>query len=227
MRLRSIPNARELLPNYRNFVQDPSVFRESWSSYFGNSNEIHLEIGSGKGEFIITLAQNNPDINFIAVERCPTIALKFLRKIPEAGLKNLAVTSVDADHLEDFLAEGTISMLYLNFPDPWPKKRHTKRRLTYSRYLRIYERILKDGATLEYKTDNRDFFEFSLEQLKDSAFEIIAVTYDLYNSDMLEGNVPTEYETRFHTLGVPINKLIARLDKTKIKREGADDEVHV
>ncbi|NLW01776.1 MAG: tRNA (guanosine(46)-N7)-methyltransferase TrmB [Clostridiaceae bacterium] len=219
MRLRSIPNASEMLPSFSNYVPEPGIFKERWSSYFGNYNEIHLEIGSGKGEFIITLAQNNPGINYIAVERCNTIALKLLRKIPETGLRNLAVTSVDAEHLEEFLREGEIGKLYLNFSDPWPKKRHAKRRLTSPKYLRIYERILKDGAMIEFKTDNRGFFDYSLEQFEDSAFEMVASTYDLYNSDLLEGNIPTEYEMRFHGMGVPINKLIARLDKKKIRQE--------
>ena len=219
MRLRSIPNASEMLPSFSNYVPEPGIFKERWSSYFGNYNEIHLEIGSGKGEFIITLAQNNPGINYIAVERCNTIALKLLRRIPETGLRNLAVTSVDAEHLEEFLREGEIGKLYLNFSDPWPKKRHAKRRLTSPKYLRIYERILKDGAMIEFKTDNRGFFDYSLEQFEDSAFEMVASTYDLYNSDLLEGNIPTEYEMRFHGMGVPINKLIARLDKKKIRQE--------
>ena len=219
MRLRSIPNASEMLPSFSNYVPEPGIFKERWSSYFGNYNEIHLEIGSGKGEFIITLAQNNPGINYIAVERCNTIALKLLRKIPETGLRNLAVTSVDAEHLEEFLREGEIGKLYLNFSDPWPKKRHAKRRLTSPKYLRIYERILKDGAMIEFKIDNRGFFDYSLEQFEDSAFEMVASTYDLYNSDLLEGNIPTEYEMRFHGMGVPINKLIARLDKKKIRQE--------
>jgi len=224
MRLRSIPNAKEMLPSFKNYVQDPRLFKDKWSSYFGNSNEIHLEIGSGKGEFIITLAQKNPGINYIAVERCPTIALKFLRKLPEQGLPNLAVTSLDADYLEEYLNEGEVAKLYLNFSDPWPKKKHAKRRLTSPKYLRIYERLLKDGGIIEFKTDNRPFFDYSLEQFGESAFEITAVTYDLYNSDLLDGNVPTEYETRFHNMGTPINKLIARLDKTKIKQnEGAEE----
>lgn len=218
MRLRNIPNAKELLLTFRNYVPEPGIYKERWSSYFGNFNEIQLEIGSGKGEFIITMAQNNPGINYIAVERCHTITLKFLRKIPESGLPNLAVTGVDAEFLEEFLREGEISKLYLNFSDPWPKKRHAKRRLTSPKYLRIYERILKDGGIIEFKTDNRPFFDYSLEQFGESAFEIVAYTYDLYNSELLEGNIPTEYETRFHNLGTPINKLIARLDKSKIKQ---------
>src|SRR5690606_18431835 len=148
--------------------------------------------------FIITLAQKNPGINYIAVERCHTIVLKLLRKIPEEGLRNLAVTSIDADYLEEFLREGEVGKLYLNFSDPWPKGRHAKRRLTSPKYLRLYEKILKDGATIELKTDNRKFFDYSLEQFEDSAFELVAITNDLYNSDLLEGNIPTEYETRFH-----------------------------
>lgn len=217
MRLRSNPDAKDMLSSFINYVPEPAIFKERWSSYFGNFNDIHMEIGAGKGQFIITLAQDNPDINYIAVERCYTILLKLLKKIPEEGLHNLAVVSLDADFLEEYLRPGDISKLYLNFSDPWPKARHAKRRLTFPKYLRLYEKILKDGSIIEFKTDNRPFFDYSLEQFGDSAFEILASTYDLYNSNLLEGNISTEYEIRFHNLGTPINKLIARLDKSKIK----------
>ena len=218
MRLRNNPNALELLTLYKNYIVDPRLYKGHWREYFGNDHEIRLEIGAGKGQFIIALSLKNPDINYIAVEKFSTVALRLISSIP-GGLANLAVVCLDAELLEECLDEGDISRLYLNFSDPWPKKRHTKRRLTSSHFLDIYQRILQDGSLMELKTDNRRFFDYSVEQLSDSVFDMEAVTFDLYNSVFLDGNLPTEYELRFHNLGTPINKLIARLNKAKIKEK--------
>ncbi|NLM73818.1 MAG: tRNA (guanosine(46)-N7)-methyltransferase TrmB [Clostridiaceae bacterium] len=213
MRLRNDPEAHEKLKIFDNYIQNPFEYRGKWHAYFGNNNPIHMEIGSGKGKFIITLAQQNPQINYIAFEKVPTVLLKLVRKIPDGGLKNLAVISEDAKKLCEIFEDGEIDKIYLNFSDPWPKYRHTKRRLTAKPFLNIYERVLKDNSLIEFKTDNRPFFDFSLEELKDSKFIIERFTYDLYNSDLLEGNIATEYEERFHGLGTPINKVIVRLNK--------------
>jgi tRNA (guanine-N7-)-methyltransferase len=217
VRMRNNPHAKELIVQCKNYINNPEAFRGRWSEYFGNDHEIRLEVGAGKGKFIVESAADNPNINYIAVEKCATIALKFLRSVPET-LVNLVVVGMDAEKLDEFLAESEISRLYLNFSDPWPKKRHEKRRLTNGRFIEIYQRILKDGSLLEFKTDNRPFFDYSLEQFRDSAFILEGVTYDLYNSEFLEGNKPTEYELRFHNMGVPINKLVARLDKSRIRK---------
>jgi len=213
MRLRKDPLAEEKLRNSENYVENPERYRGRWHEYFGNNNPVHIEIGSGKGGFIIALALKNPDINYIAFEKALTVLAKLVRKIPEEGLKNLAVISSDAKLLNEIFGEGEIEKLYLNFSDPWPKKRHAKRRLTSKGFLDLYEKVLKDGSLLEFKTDNRAFFDFTVEELKNSRFEIKKITYDLYSSDLLEGNIPTEYEIKFHELGVPINKLIAQLKK--------------
>ena len=224
MRLRNNPHAGELLTLCKNYIADPKVFKGRWHEYFGNDHDIRLEIGAGKGQFITAIAQANPDNNFIAVEKCYTIALKLLKSI-NADLPNLAVLCVDADLMEEYLNEGDISRLYLNFSDPWPKKRHIKRRLTSPHFIGIYQRILQDGGKIEFKTDNRGLFDYSVEQFGNSAFELQAITYDLYNSDFLEGNFPTEYESRFLSMGTPINKLIAQLNKSKMKKSATGDEL--
>ncbi len=213
MRLRNDPQALDKLKTSENFIQNPAEYKGKWHEYFGNNNPIHMEIGSGKGQFIITLARQNSQINYIAFEKVPTVLLKLVKKIPDEGLKNLAVISEDAQKLDEIFEDGEVDKIYLNFSDPWPKYRHAKRRLTAKPFLNLYEKILKNNSVIEFKTDNRDFFDYSLEELKDSPFNIENFTYDLYNSDLLEGNIATEYEEKFHGLGTPINKVIVRLNK--------------
>jgi len=221
LRLRNDPQAYDKLEASQNFIKDPKEFKGKWHEFFKNQNPIYMEIGSGKGRFITTLAQQNPDINYIALEKFPTVLIKLIRKIPEGGLPNLAVISWDAQLLEEIFAPGEIDRIYLNFSDPWPKKRHAKRRLTSLPFLQLYEKVLKDGSIIEFKTDNRGFFDYSLEEFKASHFTLEHATYDLYNSPLLEGNVATEYEEKFHGIGTPINKLVARLHKPTENKEDA------
>ena len=224
MRLRNVPDAFDRLELSENYIQDPKSHKGQWKEYFGNDHPIHMEIGSGKGRFITTLAQQNPHINYIALEKFPTVLLKLIRKIPEGGLKNLAVISTDAELLEEIFVPGEVEKLYLNFSDPWPKKRHAKRRLTSSIFLALYKKIFKNGSVLEFKTDNRGLFDFSLEELKKAHYTLQNVTFDLYNSELLEGNIATEYEERFRSIGTPINKLVATIDTTA--EEEYKNEVH-
>lgn len=219
MRLRNVPDAYGKLQECVNFISDPQSYKGRWNEYFKNDNLIHMEIGSGKGQFITRLAAENPDINYIALEKAPVVLLKLIKKIPEEGLKNLAVISFDAEKLDDIFDSGEISKLYLNFSDPWPKKRHAKRRLTSPGFLAMYKRILRPGSVIEFKTDNRNFFDYSLEEFRASGYDLVKATYDLYNSDFLDGNIPTEYETKFHSMGIPINKLFAVYDKNSLKEE--------
>ncbi len=219
MRLRNDPQAYDKLEHSKNFIQDPKAYKGRWYEYFGNQNSIHMEIGSGKGRFITTLAQQNPDINYIALEKFPTVLLKLMKKIPEQGIRNLAVVSTDAELLEEIFDPGEIEKLYLNFSDPWPKSRHAKRRLTSANFLELYKKILKAGATIEFKTDNRGLFDFSLEEFKNSHYTLKKITFDLYSSDLIEGNIATEYEEKFHSLGTPINKLIAQLNGQMEEKE--------
>jgi tRNA (guanine-N7-)-methyltransferase len=224
MRLRNVPDAFDRLELSENYIQDPKSHKGQWKAHFGNDNPIHMEIGSGKGRFITTLAQQNPHLNYIALEKFPTVLLKLIKKIPEGGLKNLAVISTDAELMEEIFEHGELEKLYLNFSDPWPKKRHVKRRLTSSSFLALYKKIFKKGSTIEFKTDNRGLFDFSLEEFKNAHLTLQHVTFDLYNSELLDGNIATEYEERFHSIGTPINKLVAVID-TDIKEE-LINEIH-
>lgn len=209
MRLRNIPDAYDKLEGSENYVQNPKDYKGRWNKYFNNQNPIHIEIGSGKGKFITTLALSNPNINYIAIEKYPAVLIKLIKKIPQEGLKNLAVISIDAEDLEEVFVSGEVGKLYLNFSDPWPKKRHAKRRLTSPAFLKLYKNILITGSIIEFKTDNRGLFDYSVEEFKASGYNLKKITYDLYKSDMIDGNIPTEYEEKFHGLGTPINKLIA------------------
>ncbi len=212
MRLRNVPNAYDKLEECNNFIREPKPLRGNWLKYFKNNQPIYMEIGSGKGQFITELALKNPHVNFIALEKFPAVLIKLIRKIPGEGLDNLAVISFDAENLEEVFEPGEVDKLYLNFSDPWPKKRHAKRRLTSPEFLTLYKKILKPGSAIEFKTDNRPLFDYSLETFESSGYNIVQTTFDLYNSSLLEGNIPTEYEMKFHGLGTPINKLIAVYD---------------
>ena len=143
MRLRNVPNAYEKLRACSNFVSDPKEYKGKWYKYFDNDNPVHVEIGPGKGEFIVQLAQQNPQINYIAIEKFPAVLVKIIKKIPDEGIDNLAITVFDAENLEEIFESGEVEKLYLNFSDPWPKKKHAKRRLTSPKFLKLYKRILK------------------------------------------------------------------------------------
>ena len=209
MRLRNVPNAYDKLEACNNYVPSPKDYRGNWKEFFKNDNPIHMEIGSGKGQFITELALQNPSINYIAIEKFPAVLIKLIKKIPGEGLENLAVISFDAEELEEIFDIGEIDKLYLNFSDPWPKKRHAKRRLTSPEFLKLYKNVLKPGSVIEFKTDNRPLFDYSIETFESLGYNLIKTTFDLYKSDLLEGNIPTEYEIKFHGMGTSINKLIA------------------
>lgn len=220
MRLRNVPgNANELVTNHPNFVLEPEKYRGKWSEYFQNTNPLHIEIGSGKGKFITTLAEKNKDINYIAVERQVGVLAKLVRKTPEEGFRNLAIIKADAELLPEFFSPGEINHIYLNFTDPWPKKRHAKRRLTNNRFLEIYKVLLKDDGLIGLKTDNRDYFDYSIEQFELSGYSFIIVTYDLHKSHLADSNVTTEYEERFIRHGLPIYALTACIDLNAPKNQ--------
>lgn len=219
MRLRNDPEAYQRLELCKNYVKEPTVYKGKWHEFFGNHHPIHMEIGSGKGQFITTLARQNPQVNYIALEKFPTVLLKLIRKIPDEGLNNLAVISIDAELLQEIFIFGEIDRLYLNFSDPWPKKRHAKRRLTSPSFLELYKKVLKKESFIEFKTDNRGLFDYSLEQFKECGYTITHRTFNLYESELKEGNVATEYEEKFHKIGTPINKLIAQQNNSKGNKE--------
>jgi tRNA (guanine-N7-)-methyltransferase len=179
---------------------------------FNNDNPVELEIGCGKGRFITEKAENNQDINYIGVEIQLNVLISGAEKIVEKGLKNVKLFNVGAEILKYTLPEKSISKLYLNFSCPYPKKQYENHRLTYKSFLEIYKYLLKDGADIEFKTDNDDFFEYSINSLLENGFEITYLTRDLHAGDTT-GNVLTEYEEKFVKLKKNINKLTARIKK--------------
>ena len=214
MRLRNIPGSEEVLENSNYVINDPKKFKENWNTVFENKNPIHIEIGMGKGKFIVTLAKQNPEINFIGIEKYSSVLLRAVQKLQdeENDLRNLRLICIDAKEIEDVFGMEEIKKLYLNFSDPWPKDRHAKRRLTSKEFLKRYESIIERNGLIEFKTDNKILFDFSLEEYKKSNWELNAVSFDLHNDASLNrDNVMTEYETKFSQMGNLIFKMILKL----------------
>ena len=181
-----------------------------WSKeVFGNDNPLRIEIGMGKGKFIMELAKLNPDINYVGIEKYSSVLIRAIEKQTEEELPNVRFLRFDAEYLCDIFEKGEVDRIYLNFSDPWPKDRHAKRRLTSRQFLARYEQVLKEDGIVEFKTDNRPLFEFSLEEYKVAGWKCIAHTFDLHNDEkLMQGNVMTEYEEKFSAAGNPINKMI-------------------
>ena len=209
MRLRNIPRAEGTIQAHHAVIKRPEAQRGCWQQVFGNKHPIYIEIGMGKGRFIMEMAKLHPDINFIGIERYSSVLLRAIEKY-DKELKNVRFVCMDARCVEDVFAENEVARIYLNFSDPWPKARHAKRRLTSTDFLERYEKILRQGGLLEFKTDNTELFNFSLEQIKEAGWILQNFTYDLHHhEEMSRGNVMTEYEEKFSAKGNPINKLIA------------------
>lgn len=190
-------------------IKDLKTAGNTAKELFGNDNPVRIEIGCGKGDFIVGTAAKEPDVNFLAVEKVSDVLMLAAEKVKKSELPNIRVCCVDAKELAEIFPEGSIDRIYLNFSDPWPKSRHEKRRLTYKTFLEIYKKILKPDGAIFFKTDNRGLFDFSLESFRDFGMRIEKLTYDLHNSEYMEGNVMTEYEKRFSSMGVPINRVEA------------------
>ena len=209
MRLRNIKGAREEIAVSEYVTQNPQEQKGKWKEYFGNEASLHVEIGMGKGKFITTLAELNPNINYIGVEKYASVLIRAVEKKKEReDLTNLTFLSVDAAILPEVFAPGEVDRIYLNFSDPWPKDRHAKRRLTSREFLARYEQFLKPEGEICFKTDNRGLFDFSVEEAKEAGWDLKEVTYDLHHSPYAEGNVMTEYEEKFSSKGNPICKYI-------------------
>lgn len=204
MRLRNITGSREAIAENEFVIQNPEAYKGKWNVLFGNDNNLHVEIGSGKGRFLITLAKQNPNINFIGIEKYSSVLLRALQKRNEEQLSNIYFLRYDAEYLTEIFDKDDISRIYLNFSDPWPKDRHAKRRLTSRQFLSKYDGCLKKEGEIIVKTDNQSLFDFTLEEVKESGWKLKNVTRDLHNSEFVEGNVMTEYEERFVGLGNPI-----------------------
>lgn len=190
------------------WVQTPEEQCGKWAQLFGNDHPIHLEIGCGKGNFIVGMAQLHPDVNYIAIERVEDVIVIAMEKAVEANLQNVRFVSLDADMLEQFFRPHEIERIYLNFSDPWPKKKQAKRRLTHKNFLDKYKILLKNGDYICFKTDNRALFDFSLNSFAAENFKLENISLDLHNSGF-EGNVMTEYEKKFSDAGMPIYRLEA------------------
>lgn len=210
MRLRNVPGSREAIVESEFTINNPEEYKGRWKEVFGNDNPIRIEIGMGKGKFITTLAEQNPDINYIGIEKYSSVLIRAIEKREELEIDNLFFIRMDAETITDVFAEGEVDKIYLNFSDPWPKDRHAKRRLTSKEFFGRYDVILKKDGFVEFKTDNNMLFDFSLEQVPLAGWTITEFTRDLHNDEkMNQGNVMTEYEERFSAKGNPINKLIA------------------
>ncbi len=208
MRVKKKKHGAERLEACGNLViKDLKAEGNTPEALFGNSNPIRIEIGCGKGDFIVGTAEKEPDVNFLAIEKVSDVLMLAAEKVKRSELKNIRVCCVDAKELAEIFPEGSIDRIYLNFSDPWPKSRHEKRRLTYRTFLAIYKKILKKDGGVFFKTDNRGLFDFSLEEFKEFGMRTEKVTFDLHNSEYMEGNVMTEYEKRFSSMGVPINRV--------------------
>ena len=206
MRLKNVKGANEIIEKGIYYINNPYQYRGSWKEYFSNNNPIYVEIGMGKGDFIIENAKRYKNINFIGVEKYDSVIVRAIQKSNELELDNLKIIRVDANKLNEIF-DKEIDTIYLNFSDPWPKDRHAKRRLTSPIFLDIYSKIFKDRNRIVMKTDNINLFDYSLESLSNYGYDIV---YKTNNLDCLSNdNIMTEYENRFYNLGVKINKLEA------------------
>ena len=210
MRLRNVPGARETIIENQFSIQQPEQMKGKWAEVFGNDHPIHIEVGMGKGQFIIEMAKRNPEINYIGIEKYSSVLVRAVEKLEDFEQNNLRLIRMDAENIEEVFDKDEVDRIYLNFSDPWPKDRHAKRRLTSKQFFERYDGILKKDGIVEFKTDNDLLFQFSLEQVPEAGWNLDKFTWDLHNDEeMVKGNVMTEYESKFSAMGNPIHKLIA------------------
>ena len=217
MRIRHIKGVEELIAAEPLVIQKPEEHKGKWrDGVFGNTAPLYLEIGMGMGTFIRTHSFNHPDIDYIGLELNTTVLYKAVNRYKseceniEGEHNNLRFIRSNARFLDEYFSENEIDRIYLNFSDPWPKERSAGRRLTSPQFLKLYERVLKADGTIEFKTDNRGLFDYSVETIPASGWKISEITYDLHHDPAMNaGNVMTEYEEKFSSKGNPIYKLIA------------------
>ena len=212
MRVRNRKGATELLEAHPQYViLNPADAKGRWQEIFGNGHPIHVEVGSGKGAFVSGMAKANPDINYIGIDIQKSVLSYALDKVLATDVPNIKLLWVDGSDLTDYFEEGEIDRLYLNFSDPWPKKRHEKRRLTYQSFLATYQQILPENGEIHFKTDNRGLFEYSLVSFSQYGMKLKGVWLDLHASDF-EDNVLTEYEQKFANKGQVIYRVEAAFE---------------
>ena len=209
MRLRNVPGARETIIENQFSIQQPEQMKGKWAEVFQNDHPIHIEVGMGKGQFIIEMARRNPEVNYIGIEKYSSVLVRAVEKLEDFEQDNLRLIRMDAENIEEVFDKDEVDRIYLNFSDPWPKDRHAKRRLTSTRFLERYNNILTPEGRVMFKTDNKDLFDFSLEQVEEAGWILENHTYDLHHSEYNEGNVMTEYEEKFSVKGNPICRLVA------------------
>ena len=216
MRLRNVTGSREMIAESKYVIHEPESQKGKWKEIFGNDHPIHIEIGMGKGRFMMDMAVAHPDINYLGIEKYSTVLLGAIKKMEENELPNLRFIRMDAEDICEVFAKDEIEKIYLNFSDPWPKDRHAKRRLPSREFLSRYDQFLIADGRLEFKTDNTDLFDFALEELEPAGWKLEAVTRDLHHdAKMLEGNIMTEYEEKFSSMGNPIYKYIIYREKDR------------
>lgn len=209
MRIKSVKSMENRILKSSRYIKDPFKHKWKWVEFFGNNNKIHMELGMGKGDFIIETALRNPYINYIGIEKYHMVIARAAGKLENTDINNVALLVQDIDDIKQIVPEGSIDRIYLNFLDPWPKKKHEKRRCTNTRFLEKYYSILANKGEIHIKTDNSDFFEYTLEKIKESAFDIFLIIKDLYSTEHIKENVQTEYEKKFVSQGSTIKKVVA------------------
>jgi len=206
LRQRKVKNVEKRIAEHNQYlIEDPKEKKGKWQQVFGNNNPIFAEFGSGKGQFIITLAEQNPDRNYIAIECRKSIILRVLEKAKENDFSNIVALYENISDVNEYFERDELSGIYLNFSDPWPKNRHAKRRLTSSKYLDGYKKIIKPGCCIEVKTDRNDLFAFTVNEFQKTDMKVMELTDDLHSTDLEARLVTTEYEDKFHGGGKKIN----------------------
>lgn len=209
MRLRNISGSREIIADSKYVIQDAENQKGKIRTYFEKDQPIQIEIGMGKGRFIMQMAEEHPEINFIGIEKYSSVLLRAIQKMEQNELSNLRFIRMDAEDITEVFEKGEVDKIFINFSDPWPKDRHAKRRLPSKEFLKRYDEILKKDGVIEFKTDNRDLFDFAVEQLEPAGWKAEVITYDLHHDPVLcEGNIMTEYEEKFSSIGNPICKYV-------------------
>lgn len=210
MRLKKVPGALERIEASDYVIKDGKEYFGKYETLFEKKQPIHIEIGMGKGKFITEMAQLHPEINYIGIEKFDSVLIRALEKQEEMELSNLKLMRLDAEMIDEVFSHE-IDRIYLNFSDPWPKKRHAKRRLTSKEFLKAYDSIFKTTKEIIMKTDNRKLFEYSMMSFTNYGYQIEEISLNLYDDDIKE-NVATEYETKFHNLGYPIYRIVVKKD---------------